>query len=242
MECPGVPGLMSDCVEEKAAEQQSIPTLTVEATEEAAPEFVGAAYEPMGQIEAGGELAYEYVAPKEPKDWGTVEEIRAMMVGHDSYFNSKEEYRKYNELCEVSKMDGIGGKDFHDLAETTWASVHRPKGGSWVNSGKCMVYFHGGAMIAGGPEQANVFLNRYVAEAGITIINVKYRLAPEARTPCQIADGYAAFMDVVTNPTKFGIDAKKVGFFGDSAGAYITAGVGMVLAQREQPWLGSRCS
>ena len=63
---------------------------------------------------------------------------------------------------------------------------------------------------------------------------MKYRLAPESRTPCQIVDAYAAFMDVVTNPTKFGIDANKVGFFGDSAGAYITAGVGMVLAEREQ--------
>eukprot|EP00656_Telonema_subtile_P020165 TRINITY_DN21325_c0_g1_i1.p1 TRINITY_DN21325_c0_g1~~TRINITY_DN21325_c0_g1_i1.p1 ORF type:complete len:317 (+),score=58.60 TRINITY_DN21325_c0_g1_i1:1-951(+) len=198
----------------------------------APPEFVGAAYEPMGNIEAGGEQAYEYVAPKEPKDYGTVEEIRAMMAGGEEYFNSQEVYSKYQEFCDITKIENIGGKDFHDAAESTHAYIHRPNHGE--SNGKCMVYFHGGAMIAGGPESATVFLNRYVAEANITIINVKYRLAPEARTPCQIADGYAAFMDVVTNPTKFGIDADKVGFFGDSAGAYITAGVGMVLAERDQ--------
>ena len=31
-------------------------------------------------------------------------------------------------------------------------------------------------MVAGGPEQSTVFLNRYVAESNITIINVKYNL------------------------------------------------------------------
>jgi acetyl esterase/lipase len=203
----------------------------MDTTTNVAPEFVGPAYEPMGKIEAGGELAYEYIAPKEPKDYGTVEEIRGMMVGHEKYFDSQEAYNKYHKFCEVTKIENIGGKEFHDLAESTYAYIHRPKGD---DDGKCMVYFHGGAMIAGGPEQSFVFLNRYVAEANITIINVKYRLAPEARTPCQIADGYAAFMDVVTHPAKFGIDAHKVGLFGDSAGAYITAGVGMVLAEREQ--------
>jgi acetyl esterase/lipase len=174
------------------------------------------------------------VAPKEPKDYGTVEEIRGMMVGSEKYFESQEQYNKYHAFCDVTKIDDIGGKKFHDLAESTYAYIHRPKGGSGEHFGRCMVYFHGGGMIAGGPEGSTVFLNRYVAEANITIINVKYRLAPEAKTPCQITDAYAAFMDVVTNPSKFGIDATKVGFFGDSAGAYITAGVGMVLAEQDQ--------
>ena len=42
-----------------------------------------------GLREAGGEQAYEYVAPKEPKDWVTVEEIRGMLVGADNYFESR---------------------------------------------------------------------------------------------------------------------------------------------------------
>jgi len=157
-------------------------------------------------------------------------------VGHETYFESQSAYNKYHVFCDVTKVENVGGKEFHHLAESTYAYIHRPKCENRDSNGKCMVYFHGGAMIAGGPEQSAVFLNRYVAEANITIVNVKYRLAPEARTPCQIADGYAVFMDVVTNPTKFGIDANnfKVGLFGDSAGAYITAGVGMVLAEREQ--------
>ena len=194
-------------------------------------EFVGPAYEPMGKIEHGGEIAYEYIAPKVPKDF-TVEEMRSMVGRAENYFDSQEAYSKYKDYCVVTKVENIGGKKFNELAESTYAYIHRPKSGE--KDGKCMVYFHGGAMIAGGPEGSTAFLNRYVAEANITIINVKYRLAPEAKTPCQIADGYAAFMDVVMNPEKFGIDSSKVGFFGDSAGAYVTAGVGMVLAKRDQ--------
>ena len=72
-----------------------------------APEFVGAAYEPMGKIEAGGEQAYEYVAPKEPTDWGTGKRL-GMMVGHENYFNSQEAYSKYQEFCEVTKIENIG--------------------------------------------------------------------------------------------------------------------------------------
>ena len=142
-----------------------------------APEFVGAAYEPMGKIEAGGEQAYEYVAPKEPTDWGTGKRL-GMMVGHENYFNSQEAYSKYQEFCEVTKIENIGGQEYHDLAESTYAYIHRPNNGD-SNGGACMVYFHGGAMIAGGPEQSTVFLNRYL-------------FAPESRTPCQIVDAYAS--------------------------------------------------
>ena len=74
-------------------------TTIMESNTDAAPEFVGPAYQPMGKIEDGGEQAYEYVAPKEPTDWGTVEEIRGMMVGHENYFNSQEAYSKYQEFC-----------------------------------------------------------------------------------------------------------------------------------------------
>jgi len=62
---------------------------------------------------------------------------------------------------------------------------------------------------------------------------VKYRLAPEAKAPFGIADGYAAFMDVRKNPKRFGCGRNKIGLFGISGGGYITAGVGLMLAERD---------
>ena len=114
------------------------------ATTGAAPEFVGSAYEPMGKIEAGGEQAYEYVAPKEPTDWGTVEEIRALVGKSGDYFASQQAYCKYQEFCEVTKIENIGGKEFHDLAESTYAYIHDQRGttetavGAWfITTGAC---------------------------------------------------------------------------------------------------------
>jgi len=75
-------------------------------------------------------------------------------------------------------------------------------------------------------------MNRYAASSGVNIISVKYRLAPEGKVPAGINDAYAAFMDVRKNPKRFGCDPNKIGFFGESGGGYITAGVGLLLAER----------
>ena len=61
---------------------------------------------------------------------------------------------------------------------------------------------------------------------------MKYRLAPEAKAPLGIIDAYAAFMDVRKNPKRFGCHPNKIGFFGESGGGYIVAGLGMMLAER----------
>jgi len=47
-----------------------------------------------------------------------------------------------------------------------------------------------------------------------------------------IIDAYAAFMDVRKNPKRFGCHPNKIGFFGESGGGYIVAGMGMMLAER----------
>lgn len=97
-----------------------------------------------------------------------------------------------------------------------------------------MVYYHGGGAVFLSPELKTPIMNRTAAESDVNMINVKYGLAPENKAPKGIADAYAAFMDVVTNPYRFGCDPNKVGFFGESGGGYITAGVGMMLAERNQ--------
>jgi len=50
------------------------------------------------------------------------------------------------------------------------------------------------------PEAMSTIMNRYAVETDVNIINVKYGLAPENKVPKGIADAYAAFMDVSTNP------------------------------------------
>lgn len=77
-------------------------------------------------------------------------------------------------------------------------------------------------------------MNRYAVESDVTVINVNYRLAPEAPAPKGLYDGYAALKDVLRNHIKYGIDPKRVGIFGENAGGYLCAGVGLLLAEKNE--------
>lgn len=77
-------------------------------------------------------------------------------------------------------------------------------------------------------------VNRYAVASGVQVIAVKYRLGPEGKAPAGINDAYAVTKNVIEEPEKFGCDPKRVGIFGDSGGGYITAGVGMRLAENNE--------
>lgn len=61
-------------------------------------------------------------------------------------------------------------------------------------------------------------MERYAVEADVNVVSVAYRLCPETKFPGGAADAYAAFMYVAKNPTKFGCDPTKLGFFGEESG------------------------
>jgi acetyl esterase len=100
-----------------------------------------------------------------------------------------------------------------------------------------MVYFHAGGGYAGSPELASPVVNRYAVEGDVDVVSVKYRLAPEAKAPSGVYDAYAATKWVIQNAESLGINAKKIGIFGDEAGAMIAAGVGMMLAEKGESHL-----
>jgi len=141
----------------------------------------------------------------------------------------------YNVWAEKTtvKRKALGGKRYHPLAKRTYAYLVTKKGAENEQNRKCMLFFHGGGAVSGTPEMMGRIMNRYAAQSDVNIINVKYRLAPEAKAPLGITDAYAAFMDVRTNPKKWGCAPNKIGFFGESGGGYLTAGVGLMLAARD---------
>jgi len=63
---------------------------------------------------------------------------------------------------------------------------------------------------------------------------VDYRLAPEHKSPLPLYDSYAALKWTLANARTLGIDASKVATFGESGGGWVTAGVGILLAQRDE--------
>jgi acetyl esterase len=88
-----------------------------------------------------------------------------------------------------------------------------------------IVFFHGGGWVAGSLESHDGLCRRLANESGCRIIAVDYRLAPEHPFPHALDDGLAAFRHIARNPKVFGIDPKRLGIAGDSAGGTLAAAI-----------------
>ena len=86
-------------------------------------------------------------------------------------------------------------------------------------------------MYTGMAEHCKPLVNRYAYEAGITIINANYRCMPGPKNTDSISDGYAIVKDVLENAEKYGVDPTRVGLFGECGGAFITAGIGLLMSE-----------
>ena len=86
-----------------------------------------------------------------------------------------------------------------------------------------LVYFHGGGYVIGGLKSHHSFCSLLAGQAGINLIAVDYRCAPESPFPGPIEDGLAAYNYVVDHAQELGIAETKIGVGGDSAGGNLAA-------------------
>jgi len=91
------------------------------------------------------------------------------------------------------------------------------------SSGPLMIYFHGGGWVVGSLETHDRSCRRMAASAGIRILAVDYRLAPEHPFPAAPDDALTAWQAVQTDPARFGADPGLVSVGGDSAGGNLAA-------------------
>ena len=93
-----------------------------------------------------------------------------------------------------------------------------------------LVYFHGGAWIHGGLDSHDM-LCRFLAErAGVRVVAVDYRLAPEHRFPAAVEDALAAYDWIRAHGDALAADPCAIGVAGDSAGGTLAA----VVAQQRR--------
>ena len=88
-----------------------------------------------------------------------------------------------------------------------------------------LVYAHGGGWVFGNLDSHDVLCAQLAIEAGIVVLAVDYRLAPEARFPGAFDDVAAALKWVAANGASVGIDATRLAIGGDSAGGNLAAAV-----------------
>jgi len=95
-----------------------------------------------------------------------------------------------------------------------------------------LVFFHGGGFSVGDIETHDVPCRLLCHHAGIHVLSVDYRLAPECPFPAALEDGEAAFQWAVLNGGRLGADPTQIGIGGDSAGATIATVVTQSRAAR----------
>jgi acetyl esterase/lipase len=87
-------------------------------------------------------------------------------------------------------------------------------------SAPCIVVIHGGAWRAGNKGQHATHIKRF-AELGYVSASLQYRFCPKHPFPAQIEDVKCAVRFLRGNADKLGMDPKRVGAMGVSAGAHL---------------------
>jgi len=99
------------------------------------------------------------------------------------------------------------------------ARLYRPESASVP--GPLLVFFHGGGFVLCDLDSHDALCRRLAAKAGMRVLSVDYRLAPEHRFPAMHRDAEAAYRWAVANAGRLGADPARIGLGGDSAGAHM---------------------
>jgi acetyl esterase/lipase len=86
-----------------------------------------------------------------------------------------------------------------------------------------LVYFHGGGWVVGDLESHEAHAIRLANRAGVVVLNVDYRLAPEHPFPAAADDAEAAMLWASQHLDELGCQGKPLAVGGDSAGGNLAA-------------------
>jgi acetyl esterase len=113
------------------------------------------------------------------------------------------------------------------------ARLYRPE--SLTGPSSLLVYYHGGGWVIGDLDSHDD-LCRFLAEnAGVRVLSVDYRLAPEHPFPAAVDDSIDAFRHVAQHAADFGTSAETIAVGGDSAGGNLAAVVAQHVTRSELP-------
>jgi acetyl esterase len=90
-----------------------------------------------------------------------------------------------------------------------------------------LVFFHGGGFVIGGIDTHDGLCRLLCRDAGVHVLSIDYRLAPEHQAPAAPADCYAAYQWALQHAAEIGADPARVAVGGDSAGGNLAAVVSL---------------
>ena len=82
------------------------------------------------------------------------------------------------------------------------------------DSAAAVLYLHGGGMIVGSVAIFDGPVSRYVANTGVSMLSLEYRLAPEHPHPTPVEDCYTGLNWLATHADDLGIDPARIAVMG----------------------------
>jgi acetyl esterase len=99
----------------------------------------------------------------------------------------------------------------------------------------CVLYMHGGGWVIGNLDSHDRLCRQLANQAGICVVSVDYRLAPEHPYPAAIDDCADAWQWVHDHASELKVDAKRMGVAGDSAGGNLAAVLALMARDGQVP-------
>jgi acetyl esterase len=152
----------------------------------------------------------------------TVPDARARVAGDAQTFEGPKV-----EVGAVSEVEAEGA------AGTLRARLYVPL--EAIGPGPLLVYFHGGGFVVGDLDTHDNLCRFLARQAGVRVLAVDYRLAPEHPFPAPIDDAVAALRFAVEHAAELGADPARIAVGGDSAGGNLAAGVARITVAEGGP-------
>lgn len=96
-----------------------------------------------------------------------------------------------------------------------------------VGTEPLLVFFHGGGFVVGDLDTHDGLCRLICRDAGVHVLSIDYRLAPEHKAPAGVEDCYAAYRWALEHAAELGADPARVAVGGDSAGGNLAAVVSL---------------
>ena len=104
----------------------------------------------------------------------------------------------------------------------------------------CVVFYHGGGWVIGDLETHDTLCRILCAQAGVLVISVAYRRAPEHPYPIPLDDCCDALTYCVEHASELGLDLGRLAVAGDSAGGNLAAAAALRMQKNQQVTLHSQ--
>jgi len=112
------------------------------------------------------------------------------------------------------------------------ARHYRPASGGATS---VLVFYHGGGWVIGDLDTHDTLCRLTCRDAGVHVLSIDYRLAPEHPAPAAVQDAYAAFKWAYEHAGELGAIPARVAVGGDSAGGNLAAVVCQVARDEGGP-------